>query len=388
MAERGGEGRSKLDIYFNVIDYWILVPVLIVSIIGLYVLSRVLSTGYEGNGQTIFMKQAGAVIVGILIALILGALETPMLRLVAFAVYGLGLLMLIAVLLDGFSMKATTGADSWLQLPLIGTFQPSELAKIGIIMLSSYYLADIRDGRIPLLKGLAIVAGIYAAPIVLIIRQPDLGTVMIILFIMCCMLYIYGVRYRSIFLAGSIAVAAIPLVWNFYLQPHQKNRILTFLYPGFSPSQAYHIEQAKMAIRAGGLTGSDLSAPVSVPVKESDFIYTAVAEHMGMVGTTVLVCLIFLFIVRGLILASRTEERSMKYMAAGISVMFGIHSVENLGMCVGIMPITGIPLPFVSLGGSSMIVNYFALGILLCISMEYNMIRKAGSVEFMADPRH
>lgn len=367
------------------IDYWILIPVLIVSVIGLFVLNHVLSSGYEGNGQAIFMKQAGAVIVGILIAFIVGVLETPMLKLVAYAVYGVSLLLLAAVFLDGFSLEATWGADSWLQLPFIGTFQPSELAKIGIIMLSSYFFADVKSGKLPAVKGIAIVLAIFAVPTALIMKQPDLGTVLIIVFIMCCMFFVYGILYRYIFLAGSIAIAAIPLVWTFYLQPHQKNRILTFLYPGFSPSQAYHIEQAKLAIRAGGLTGSDFSTTVSVPVKESDFIYTAVAEQLGMIGTTVLVFLIFFFIVRGLLLASRTEELSSKYMAAGIAVMFGIHSVENLGMCVGIMPITGIPLPFVSLGGSSMIVNYFALGILLCISIEYNMIHQSKSIEFLGD---
>ncbi|MHB8962321.1 MAG: FtsW/RodA/SpoVE family cell cycle protein [Saccharofermentanales bacterium] len=385
MPNRSSDNKSKLDIYFNVIDYWILIPVLIVSVIGLFVLNRVLSSGYEGNGQAMFMKQAGAVIVGILIAFIIGVLETPMLKLVAYAVYGISLLLLVAVFFDNYSLEMTWGADSWLKLPLIGTFQPSELAKIGIVMLSAYYFADIRSGKLPLIKGMAIILAIYGVPTALIMKQPDLGTVLIILFIMCCMFFVYGVLYRYIFLAASIAVAAIPLVWTTYLLPHQKNRILTFLYPGFSPSQAYHIEQAKLAIRSGGLTGTNSSISVSVPVKESDFIYTAVAEHLGMIGTTVLVFLIFFFIVRGLLLASRTEELSLKYMAAGIAVMFGIHSVENLGMCVGIMPITGIPLPFVSLGGSSMIVNYFALGILLCISIEYNMIHKAKSVEFLGD---
>ncbi len=164
---------------------------------------------------------------------------------------------------------------------------------------------------------------------------------------------------------------------------NQKNRRLTLLYPGFSPTQAFHIEQAKIAIRTGGITGSNLDTPVTVPVKESDFIYTAVAEHLGFIGTTVLVVLIFFFVVRTLSLSSRERDPALKYMSAGIAVMFGIHSVENLGMCVGIMPITGIPLPFVSYGGTSMIVNFFALGILLCISIDQNVVRRQESFDFM-----
>ncbi len=381
---RRSRSRSRLDIYFSVIDYWILVPVLIAAVIGLFVLNRVLSSGYDGNGQTMFIKQAGAVMVGVIITLVLGALEAPMLKLMAYAVYGISILLLLAVFFDGYSLKDTTGADSWLQLPVIGSFQPSELAKVGIIMMSSYFLAEMKSGRMPLFKGIIIVLLIFAVPTEMVRRQPDLGTVMIILFILFSMFFIYGIPYKYILLVSSIGIAMIPVIWSFLLEPHQKNRILTFLYPGFSPSQAFHIEQAKIAIRTGGITGSQLGYPVTVPVKESDFVYTAVAEHMGFIGTTVLVFLIFFFVIRGLVISARSADPALKYMASGIAVMFGIHSVENLGMNVGIMPITGIPLPFVSYGGTSMIVNFFALGILLCISIENNMIRKQESFDFLA----
>jgi len=380
---RKNKTRSRLDLYFSVLDYWILVPVLLVATIGLFVLNRVLSSGYDGNGHTMFIKQAGAVMSGVMIAMILGALETPFLKIIAFIVYGISVLLLVFVLVDSYSLVETTGADSWLRIPLIGSFQPSELAKVGMIMLSSYFLADIKSGKISKIRGLLIVGAIFAIPLELIRRQPDLGTILVIMFILFSMLYVYGLPYKYILLASSGGIALLPVIWAFILKPHQKNRILTFLYPGFSPSQAFHIEQAKIAIRAGGITGSNLDNTITVPVKESDFIYTAVAEQLGFIGTTVLVLLIFTYIVRSLILSSGTTDPALKYMSAGIAVMFGIHSVENLGMCVGIMPITGIPLPFVSLGGSSMIVNFFALGILLCISIEQNMTRKLGSFEFL-----
>lgn len=378
--KRINENDSKFDMYFKVLDYWILVPVLSVSIIGLYVLYNVLSTGYDNNGLSMFTKQAGAVFFGIMIAFIIGALESPTIKLVSFVVYGVAIALLIVVLFD--NTQAIMGADSWLKLPVIGSFQPSELAKIGIIMLSSYYLADIKTKKISALKGFGILGLIYAVPVLLILKQPDLGTFLVIVFIACCMFFVFGIPYRFIFLTSSIAIAAMPIIWSFYLAPHQKNRILTFIYPGFNPDQAYNIEQAKLAISLGGLTGNRGGESVHVPVKESDFIFTAVAEHLGMIGTTVIIFLIFMFVTRSLYVASQSEDYSSKYMVAGIAAMFGMHSIENIGMCVGLLPITGIPLPFVSLGGSSMIVNYFALGVILCISIERNIILKVKSFEF------
>jgi len=376
------ENETKLDVYFRVLDYWILVPVLSVAIIGLYVLNNILATGYEGNGPAMFTKQAGAVFFGIMIALVLGGIQTPTLRLISYAIYGTAIVLLLLVIFDNYSMADVWGADRWLKIPVIGSFQPSELAKIAIIMLSSHYLSDIAEKRISPWKGYTILGIIYALPIILIMRQPDLGTVLVIVFIVFCMLFAYGIKYRYIFLVFSLGVAFTPLIWSFYLAPHQKNRILTFLYPGFNPDQSYNIEQARLAISSGGLTGSGSARGVYVPVKESDFIYTAVSEQMGAVGTTAVVLLIFFFVIRSLYIASSTDDKALSLMVTGISAMFGIHAIENLGMSVGIMPITGIPLPFVSLGGSSMMVNFFALGIILSVSMEINIIRKMTSYEF------
>lgn len=376
------ENGSKLDLYFKVLDYWILVPIISISIIGLFVLNKVLSSGYDGNGFAMFTKQTGAVLVGIIIAFVLCLVETPTMKLIAFGVYGLSVILLVAVLIDGNTMEAIWGADSWLQLPLIGTFQPSELAKVGIAMLSAYYFADLRSGKGKMWKNIVILALIYLVPALLIMKQPDLGTMIVIVFIFCCMVFIYGIPYRAIFLAISLGIIALPVIWSFYLKQHQKNRILTFLYPGFDPAQAYHIEQSKLAISSGGLTGNGTGTSIYVPVKESDFIYTAVAERLGFIGVFVLLILIFFFIFRSFYIASKARELSSSYMVAGIAAMFAFHFVENLGMCVGIMPITGIPLPFVSLGGTSMVVNYFALGIILSISMERTMIRKVESYEF------
>lgn len=373
--------NTKAEVYFRVLDYWLVVPVICIAIIGLFVLSNVLATGYGGEGPAMLTKQAGAVFFGIMIAFLLGSIEPPTVRLLSYAVYALSVILLLAVLLDNFTMEHLWGADRWLKLPVIGTFQPSELAKVGIITVMAYILADIKEKRISAFKGILILFAVFILPVILIMRQPDLGTVLVICFIVFCMLFVYGVKYRYIFLFSSLAVAFMPLAWSFFLAPHQKNRILTFLYPGFNPEQSYNIEQARLAISSGGLTGNPGGQGVYVPVKESDFIYTAVAEQLGLIGTTAVIALLFFFVLRSLYVASNLDNFSHNLIVTGIAAMFGIHAVENLGMCVGIMPITGIPLPFVSLGGSSMVVNFFALGIILSISMEHNIIKKIQSYE-------
>ena len=150
------------------------------------------------------------------------------------------------------------------------------------------------------------------------------------------------------------------------------------MFPGHDLDASFNLFQSQQAIASGGLFGSRSDVPVHVPVKESDFIYTAVSEHMGFVGTTALLALAFFFLARAFYVASKLEgyRPAASYAMVGLTAAIAIHYVENLGMCVGLLPITGIPLPFVSLGGTAMVVNFIALGILLNLSMERNIVQK------------
>ncbi|MGI6327087.1 MAG: FtsW/RodA/SpoVE family cell cycle protein [Saccharofermentanales bacterium] len=373
MAKPGIE-RLKRITYFAAMDYWLLVPVLLISMIGLFVLNRVLSSGFDAYPM-VFYKQAGAVLIGLLIALTLSLVEVPTLNLIAWIIYGTSLLMLVWVLVDNFSMIGEWGADSWLELPLIGTFQPSELAKIGLAMTSAQIFEGMTIGRLKKWQGGLSLAALYGVPLLLIREQPDLGTSMVILFMLICMIFVWGLRWRFILLGISGLVLAGVLAWLFLLKDFQKSRIITFLYPGHDPAASYNLIQSKRAIASGGLTGNLQGNLVHVPVKESDFIFTAVSEHMGFIGTTALLILIFFFLARSLYVASkiRTWRPALAYTMVGITAFLAFHFIENLGMCVGLLPITGIPLPFVSLGGTAMIVNFLALGVMLCISMERNL---------------
>lgn len=373
MARVGFE-QLKKKTYFRVMDYWMLIPVLVITLIGLFVLSRVLSDGFGDAYPMNLYRQIGAVLAGLLVALVLSGIDVPTHRLIAWTIYALSLLLLVYVLVDGFSMKEDWGSDSWLNLPYIGSFQPAELAKIGLAM-SAATVFEWMHQKKTYWQGAIILGLMTLAPLLLIMKQPDFGTAMVLVFMMIGMVFASGIRWRYVLLGLSSLVIMVPLAWFFYFNDFQKNRILTVLYPGHDPAASYNLLQARLAIASGGLIGSTRETPIHVPVKESDFIYTAISEHMGFIGTTALLLLVFFFLARALYVASKIHplRLSAALTMVGLTTGMAFHFIENLGMCVGLLPITGIPLPFVSLGGTAMVVNFFALGIMLSISMERNV---------------
>ena len=160
------------------------------------------------------------------------------------------------------------------------------------------------------------------------------------------------------------------MIWSFYLKPYQKKRILSLIFEGSDPVSEWNLVQSKAAIASGGLTGNHTGILVKVPVKESDFIYSAVSERMGFIGTTAILLLAFFFLVRCLYVASKSSRKAYSYIVVGLTGSYAFHFIENMGMCVGLLPITGIPLPFVSMGGTAMMVNFISLGFILNISMD------------------
>lgn len=355
------------------VDYYLVVPVLTMTIIGLYVLQKVLSKGYAAYPGN-YYRQIVATVGGIICALIISLLDEHLLKALGRIIYAVALFLLVLVPIDGYSLAGTWGADSWLKLPVIGNFQPSELAKIGLVMLAADIFEQMHNKEVTMLKGFGKMAAVYAPPMLLILAQPDFGTAMVIVFTFICMLFAWGVRYRYFLLAfSSFVVIIVPLVWSFYLKPYQKERILSLLFQGSSPQSEYNLQQSKLAIASGGLSGNHTGILTSVPVKESDFIFAAISEHMGFIGTTTVIILAFFFLCRCLYVAANIKSKSASYMMTGFTGYFAFHFIENMGMAVGLLPITGIPLPFMSLGGTAMLINFIAFGVLLNISINRNM---------------
>ena len=211
----------------------------------------------------------------------------------------------------------------------------------------------------------------FPTPMLLILSQPDFGTAMVIVFSFVCIVFVWGLKYRYFLLAASgVIVLGVPFIWNFYLKDYQKKRILSLVFEGTDPESEWNLVQSKAAIASGGLSGNHTGILVKVPVKESDFIFSATSEHLGFIGTTALILLAFFFLCRCLFVAAHASRPAYSYMIVGLTASFAFHYIENMGMAVGLLPITGIPLPFVSYGGTAMLVNYISFGIILNISME------------------
>lgn len=376
MAETGFE-QLKKETYFSTMDYWLLMPVICISLIGLFVLNKVLSQGFGDQYPMNFYRQSGAVLIGLMLALILCAVEVPTLRLIGWSVYVVSTVLLFMTMFDRFVIKNDWGAERWLNLPLLGSFQPSELAKIGLAMTTAILFEAMGRKKFKFWQGALALALLYGLPIVFILRQPDFSTTIIIIFMFLCMLFVWGLRWRYVMIGLSSLVVMLPLAWFFYFADYQKNRILTFLYPGHDPDASYNMLQARLAIASGGLAGSTRETPVHVPVKESDFIFVAVSEHMGMIGTSALLLLFFFYIARIFYVASKVHAArpASALVLVGIGAVTAFHVIENIGMTVGLLPITGVPLPFVSLGGTAMVTNFIALGIMLSVSMERNIYK-------------
>ncbi len=377
MRRTGGETRqSRADLFFQLLDYRMLVPVLALVIIGLVVLNTVLAKGYGAvifDYPMNFYKQIVAVLIGLVAASVLCLFEPPTMRLIGGAIYILSILLLIFVKIDGY--RPVAGADSWIQIPLFGSFQPSELSKIGVAMVTGPVFADMKRGEISTPQAFLRLGFYYGLPFLFIVTEPDLGTSLVLIFMFLCTAFVWGVRWRTIIVSVSATVFVIlPLAWQFAINPAQKERVMTFLFRGYDKSASYHIDQSLAAVASGGLAGNRTGGSVSVPVKESDFIFPAISEQLGLIGTTLVILLAVYFIVHTLRVAGKLARQSPDQAYIMVALIAGVafHFIENMGMAVGLLPITGIPLPFISYGGSAMISNFLLLGVLLNCSLNYN----------------
>jgi rod shape determining protein RodA len=284
------------------------------------------------------------------------------------------LLMLAGVLIVG---ETRLGAQRWITLGPFGGFQPSELAKLAIVVTLARHL-DITK-TLPRMRSLFPFIAHIAVPMVLIMRQPDLGTALVLLAVLAAMLYVGGARAADL---GGIAAAGaviMPFAWGI-LHDYQRRRLLAFLDPGADPLGAgYALIQSKIAIGSGQLIGKGLFAGTQnllrfIPEQHTDFIFTVIGEELGFVGGLILLTLYGIWIWRALRIAATAGDRLGALIATGVATMMAFHVVVNLGMTVGLMPVTGIPLPLMSYGGSSLLTTLAGTGLLLSVCLR----RRAG----------
>jgi rod shape determining protein RodA len=283
------------------------------------------------------------------------------------AFYVLTLVLLVAVLVAG---QSTLGATRWYTIAGF-KFQPSEFAKVFMILVLAKWFAD-RDVRSPLtlLGGLVVLA----VPVGLVFRQPDLGTSLVFFGIFFGMAFVAGARLWHLTAIVAAGAAATPLMWGL-LKEYQKARLTAFLDPYSDPQGAgWNIIQSLIAVGSGSLTGKGLTAGTQsplgyLPIAESDFVFSGLAEDLGFVGATILFVLYVALLLSALRIAQRSRDAFGTYVAGGVAAMLAFQIAVNVGMTISLMPVTGIPLPFISQGGSSLISICFALGALQAISM-------------------
>jgi len=287
---------------------------------------------------------------------------------VSYILYSLTILLLAAVLICG---SRRFGAQRWLT---IGSFnvQPSEFAKLFITLSLVQYFSTHKASYT--LKNIFIPLLMTIAPFILIMLEPDLGTAIMFIPIFFILLYVWGAPLKNLFFMMFSGILLSPFVW-FLLRDYQKERLLVFLNPSIDPLGAgYTIIQSKIAIGSGGLFGKGWLAGTQnqlnfLTERHTDFIFSVAGEEWGFLGCLVLIALYYIFIKRSLTIAEKTKDPCGRLLAVAVAVMIGIQVVVNLCMTMGFMPVVGLPLPFVSYGGSSLLVNMIALALLESIAI-------------------
>ncbi|HTS96108.1 MAG TPA: rod shape-determining protein RodA [Streptosporangiaceae bacterium] len=352
------------------LDWVLLATVLALSLIGTLL---VWSATRGADPRTYFVKQALAIAIGLALLLGTALLDYRRLRVYAPVLYGLSILGLIAALTP--LGTPVNGSKSWITLPAGYQIEPSEIAKLAVILLVAVFLSDAhRAGVRPRMRAVAIAAGIAVVPLVLIVKEPDLGVTILILVIMLGLIALSGIRLYwlgAIVAGGSLAVLAVLKLH--LLKAYQLGRLTSFVHPSADPNgTGYSAAQAKIAIGSGGVFGQGLFHGQMiggnfVPEQHTDFIFAVAGEELGFIGAAVIIGLLAVLLLRALRIAARADDQFGMLVASGIAIWFAVQSFINIGMTVGIMPVTGLPLPFVSYGGSAMYVDMLAIGVLQAV---------------------
>jgi rod shape determining protein RodA len=356
----------RLFIHF---DWTLLGLVLILASIGIVNLYSITSH-WEVSGTPVYLKQALWLLIGLVLMITIAFIEYRFYSDFAYIVYSVALFFLVVVLAYGI---ITSGAQRWIKIGFIN-FQPSELVKISFILaLAKFFQRPIgREGYS--LKHLGFPFLLLVIPLILILKQPDLGTAIILVLVFFSILLFVKIRLSSLLAIFLVGASVLPLVWRF-LKEYQKKRIITFFNPDLDPLGAgYHLIQSKIAVGSGGILGKGFMKGTQcklgfLPEQQTDFIFSALGEEWGLIGSLIVVLLYFSLILWGLRIAVEAKDRFGAVISFGVVAMFFWHVVINIGMVLGLMPVVGIPLPLLSYGGSFLVSTLIGIGILLNVSM-------------------
>jgi len=348
--------------YFSIrdLDWLMVITSLFISAMGvLQIYSATRDTQWRGA----WWKQIIFITVGLVLMWLVAVVDYHSLMGRVPALYLLSMLTLLAVLLVGTKVF---GSRRW--IPILGfTFQISEFVKLVLILLVARFLTELRSETLDW-RELLKLSGLVFLPMILVVKQPDLGTALTYLPILAIGVYLAGLRREYLVVIGLLAVFALPVSWNF-LEEYQKARLISFQYPDRDPrGTGYQTIQSKIAVGAGGMWGQGVAKGTQtqlrfLPVPHTDFIFSAFAEEHGFVGVVIVLALYFVLLMQIIQNAQTAPDRAGMYICMGVVALLVFHLLVNVGMVVGRMPVTGIPLPLMSAGGSNTLSTFLMLGL-------------------------
>jgi len=355
-------------------DYVLLTYFFILLTFGLIMLTSASSpVGFEKFGDRFFFIKRQllyGVLPGIILFYFFAKLNYQVWKKISLPLFIFSLLLLILVFIPNVGTSFGTGSQSWLSLGGY-SFQPAEFAKLGLIVFLAWLLVHKREEITDFKKGFLVIVGLGAIPLVLVVLQPDIGTLSILFAILFAMLFLAGAKLQHLAALAGAGMAGFGLM--IAVAPYRAARFVTFLHPELDPrGVGYHINQAFLAIGSGGFFGRGLGHSLQkfqyLPEVAADSIYAVIAEEMGFIFAFAIVVLLILIVSRGLMMAKQAPDQFSRLLVSGIIVWFVTQSFLNIGAMVGVLPLTGVPLPFISHGGTALMIAMASVGILINVS--------------------
>ncbi|MBQ2105957.1 MAG: rod shape-determining protein RodA [Lachnospiraceae bacterium] len=364
---------------FRDYNFKILLSVLALNGVGLMVINSAV-----GGDRSYMNRQLIGLFGGLMIAIILSLISYRFILRFSVLIYLACIGILAAVIVMGQLGGSGTGSQRWIELPVLGRLQPSEFVKIGLIAFFSWFLQRNQE-RIDQPLILILIAGLAAVPLLLIMKQPDLSTSIVIMVFILCLIYIAGISYKWIIGALSVGVPGIVTIVYLaqhnmvpFLRPYQVNRILAFINPEKYADLDLQQKNSEMAIGSGQLYGKGLFNDTAISVKNgnflseehTDFIFSVIGEELGFVGCMIVLLLYLWFIYECLRMAGKARDMSGKLICTGMAALVGFQAFTNIAVATGVFPNTGLPLPFISYGVSSLVSLYIGVGLVLNVGLQ------------------
>ncbi len=356
-------------------DWWILLAALALSLVGVMTIFSATRPVLEAAQKSFYMRQFYWISISVMAFFIFVSIDYSWYMKFAYPFFVIAAILLLIVLLAG---RTGMGARRWIDLGFV-SFQPSEFFKVFFIIALARYLAAMRNGGgLGLRKLVKMFLLFILVPVVLILKQPDLGTALIVTFIFGALILAAGIRKKIVLSLILIALIAVPFagktMWK-GLKDYQKMRILAFIDPQADPQGVgYHINQSKITVGSGGFLGKGYTMGTQgpyrfLPENHTDFIFSIFAEEWGFAGSIALFFMYFFIIWRGFDTAKNARDREGCFLALGVTFMFALYFFINIGMTLGMLPVVGVPLPLMSYGGTALLSNFIALSMIENVRM-------------------